>query len=145
MVRLQATSVGQAVAGFGVSVLSFGTIWAAPARHRGEVRTPADVATAACAYFGLSAAVVAASAAGYWVLQHLPFWHHHCASARGAGTPLLSCFFHICLLPWLSVGRNPLSLQNLLRYTGTSTQLYSPNRTWPCRLQHLTAPLDSTS
>ena len=45
---VQATSVGQAVAGFGVSVLSFLTIWAAPARHRGEVRTPADVATAAC-------------------------------------------------------------------------------------------------
>ncbi len=79
----QATSVGQAVAGFGVSVLSFLTLWAAPSGEHGEVRRPADVAGAAFAYFGLSAAVVAASVAGYWWLQRLPFWHYYTRTADG--------------------------------------------------------------
>ena len=82
-VLVQATSVGQAVAGFGVSVLSFLTLWAAPSTEHGEVRRPTDVAGAAFAYFGLSAAVVAASVAGYWWLQELPFWHHYTRAADG--------------------------------------------------------------
>lgn len=77
----QATSVGQAVAGFGVSVLSFLTLWAAPGMEPGEVRRPADVAGAATAYFGLSATVMAVSVGGYWWLQHLPFWHFHTRAA----------------------------------------------------------------
>ena len=75
--------MGQAVAGFGVSVLSFLTLWAAPSGKHGEVRRPADVAGAAFAYFGLSAAVVAASVAGYWGLQQLPFWHFYTRTADG--------------------------------------------------------------
>lgn len=83
--RSQATSVGQAVAGFGVSVLSFGTIWAAPGLQPGEVRAPADVAWSAFAYFCVSAIVIAASAAGYWVLQHSPFWHHYTSAQQISG------------------------------------------------------------
>lgn len=75
--------MGQAVAGFGVSVLSFLTLWAAPPSEHGEVRHPKDVAGPAFAYFGLSAAVVAASVAGYWWLQRLPFWHHYTRTAAG--------------------------------------------------------------
>ena len=73
--------MGQGVAGFGVSVLSFITIWWAPSPASGEARTPADVAAAACAYFGVSAAVIAAGVAGYWALQRLPFWRHHARAA----------------------------------------------------------------
>ncbi|CAL8462012.1 g1543 [Coccomyxa elongata] len=80
-IYVQATSVGQAVAGFGVSVLSFLTLWAAPGMEPGEVRRPKDVAGAATAYFGLSAAVMAVSVGGYWWLQHLPFWHFHTRTA----------------------------------------------------------------
>lgn len=73
--------MGQGVAGFGVSVLSFVTIWWAPSAASGEVRTPADVATAACAYFGVSATVIAASVVGFWALQRLPLWRHYSRAA----------------------------------------------------------------
>ena len=95
----QATSVGQAVAGFGVSALSFLTLWAAPGMEPGEVRRPADVAGAASAYFGLSAAVMAVSVGAYWWLQHLPFWHFHTRTAvclEGKIACMPSCAF-ICL------------------------------------------------
>ena len=84
---LQATSVGQAVAGFAVSVLSFLTTWAALVPEPGEERGPRDVAVTAFAYFGLSAAVVAASMAGYWMLQFVPFWLHYTSSHSGHGRP----------------------------------------------------------
>lgn len=75
--------MGQAVAGAGVSVLAFLTLWAAPGTEPGEVRRPADVARAAFLYFGLSAAVMAASVAGYWWLQRLPFWQYYTRAADG--------------------------------------------------------------
>ncbi len=84
---LQATSVGQAVAGFAVSVLSFLTTWAALVPEPGEERGPRDVAMTAFAYFGLSAAVVVASMAGYWMLQLIPFWLHYTSSHSGHGKP----------------------------------------------------------
>ena len=84
----QATSVGQAVAGVAVSVLSFCTTWAAPVPESGQEKGPADVAGTAFAYFGLSAAVIVASGAGYWMLQFLPFWLHHTSSNSGHGKPL---------------------------------------------------------
>lgn len=93
----QATSVGQAVAGFAVSVLSFLTTWAALVPEPGEERGPRDVAVTAFAYFGLSAAVVVASMAGYWMLQLIPFWLRHTSSHSGHGisltqhTPVLQC------------------------------------------------------
>ena len=84
---LQATSVGQAVAGFAVSVLSFITTWAAWVPEPGQERGPGDVAATAAAYFALSAAVVVASGAGYWMLLYLPFWLHHTSSHSGHGRP----------------------------------------------------------
>ena len=86
LLALQATSVGQAVAGFAVSVLSFLTTWAALVPKPGEERGPGDVAATAFAYFGLSAAVVVASMAGYWLLQLIPFWLHYTSSHSGHGT-----------------------------------------------------------
>lgn len=86
---LQATSVGQAVAGVAVSVLSFCTTWAAPVPRGGQEKGPADIAGTAFAYFGLSAAVIVASGAGYWMLQFLPFWLHHTYSHSGHSKPLL--------------------------------------------------------
>ena len=80
--------MGQAVAGFAVSVLSFLTTWAALVPEPGEERGPRDVAVTAFAYFGLSAAVVVASMAGYWMLQLIPFWLHYTASHSGHGTSL---------------------------------------------------------
>ncbi|CAL5222718.1 g5121 [Coccomyxa viridis] len=84
-IYVQATSVGQAVAGFAVSVLSFLTTWAALVPEPGEERGPRDVAMTAFAYFGLSAAVVVASMAGYWMLQLIPFWLHYTSSHSGHG------------------------------------------------------------
>ena len=80
--------MGQAVAGVAVSVLSFCTTWAAPVPEGGQEKGPADVAGTAFAYFGLSAAVIVASGAGYWMLQFLPFWLHHTSSHSGHGKPL---------------------------------------------------------
>ncbi|CAK0783744.1 hypothetical protein CVIRNUC_006943 [Coccomyxa viridis] len=82
-IYVQATSVGQAVAGFAVSVLSFITTWAALVPEPGQERSPADVAVTAFAYFTLSAAVIVASVAGYFLLQYLPFWLHHTSSHSG--------------------------------------------------------------
>lgn len=62
----------------------------------GEVRRPTDVAGAATAYFGLSAAVMAVSVGGYWWLQHLPFWHFHTRTAvcwEGASACMTVCDF----------------------------------------------------
>ena len=91
---MQATSVGQAVAGFAVSVLSFITTWAALVPESGQERSPADVAVTAFAYFTLSAAVVVASIAGYFLLQYLPFWLHHTSSHSGHGVLIMS----LCLI-----------------------------------------------
>lgn len=88
LLALQATSVGQAIAGFAVSILSFLTTWAALVPEPGDERSPGDVAVMAFAYFGLSAAVVVASMAGYWLLQHIPFWLHYTSSHSGHGVPL---------------------------------------------------------
>ena len=91
---MQATSVGQAVAGFAVSVLSFITTWAALVPEPGQERSPADVAVTAFAYFTLSAAVIVASVAGYFLLQYLPFWLHHTSSHSGRGVLIMSlCLF----------------------------------------------------
>ena len=84
---LQATSVGQAIAGFAVSVLSFITTWAAWVPEPGQERGPGDVAATAAVYFAFSAAVVVASSAGYWMLLYLPFWLHHTSSHSGHGRP----------------------------------------------------------
>ena len=89
---MQATSVGQAVAGFAVSVLSFITTWAALVPDPGQERSPADVAVTAFAYFTLSAAVIVASVAGYFLLQYLPFWLHHTSSHSGHGVLIM---FHL--------------------------------------------------
>ena len=91
---VQATSVGQAVAGFAVSVLSFITTWAALVPKPGQERSPADVAITAFAYFTLSAAVIVASVAGYFLLQYLPFWLHHTSSHSGHGVLIMS----LCLI-----------------------------------------------
>ena len=106
--------MGQGVAGFGVSVLSFVTIWWAPSSESGEVRTPGDVATAACAYFGVSAAVIAASIAGYWALQRLPLWRHYSrAASMAAGETALLPILKVLLVrpgwggakgPWTAPG-----------------------------------------
>jgi hypothetical protein len=85
---MQATTVGQAVAGFGVSVLSFVTIWAAPDLEPGEIRRPEDVAKSALSYFSVSALVIAASIAGYLVLQRLTFWQHYTRAPGMSGSAL---------------------------------------------------------
>lgn len=100
---MQATSVGQAVAGFAVSVLSFITTWAALVPEPGQERSPADVAVTAFAYFTLSAAVIVASVAGYFLLQYLPFWLHHTSSHSSHGRLIMS----LCLISASSCGIRP--------------------------------------
>lgn len=98
MLMLQATSVGQAIAGFAVSVLSFVTTWAALVPEPGEERGATDVANTAFAYFALSAAVIVASGAGYWMLQFLPFWLHHTSSHSGRSKPQQDHQLFVCKL-----------------------------------------------
>lgn len=83
-----------AVSGFGVSALSFATVWATPSGGSIAPRTPADVAPAATAYFGVSAALTAAAVGGYIALGFLPYWRHHSASSL-AGT-CCSHSAHVC-------------------------------------------------
>lgn len=81
----QAASVGMAVSGFGVSALSFVTVWATPSDASMAPRTPAQVAPAATAYFAVSAALTAAAIGAYFALNYLPYWRHHSAASL-AGT-----------------------------------------------------------
>ena len=74
-----------AVSGFGVSALSFATVWATPSDASMAPRTPAQVAPAATAYFALSAALTAAAIGAYYALDYLPYWQHHSAASL-AGT-----------------------------------------------------------
>ena len=97
---MQATSVGQAVAGFAVSVLSFITTWAALVPEPGQERSPADVAVTAFAYFTLSAAVIVASVAGYFLLQYLPFWLHHTSSHSGRGGLIILILSDLSIILW---------------------------------------------
>ncbi|KAK9838449.1 hypothetical protein WJX81_000010 [Elliptochloris bilobata] len=78
---VQAASVGMAVSGFGVSALSFGTVWATPSDASTAPRTPVEVAPTATAYFGVSAALTAAAVGGYAALGFLPYWRHHSAAS----------------------------------------------------------------
>ena len=84
-----------AVSGFGVSALSFATVWVTPSGGSIAPRTPADVAPAATAYFGVSAALTAAAVGGYVALGFLPYWRHHSASSL-AGT-CCSHSAHACI------------------------------------------------
>lgn len=84
-----------AVSGFGVSALSFATVWATPSGGSIAPRTPADVAPAATAYFGVSAALTAAAVGGYAALGFLPYWRHHSASSL-TGTCCSLCSAHAC-------------------------------------------------
>lgn len=101
---LQAASVGMAVSGFGVSALSFATVWATPSDASMAPRTPAQVAPAATAYFAVSAALTAAAIGAYFALDYLPYWRHHSAASL-AGTRACAGL----LDSWLWVGvRNTL-------------------------------------
>ncbi|KAK9819625.1 hypothetical protein WJX72_000372 [[Myrmecia] bisecta] len=71
----QAVVMGQAIAGLGVSLLSFGSTWATPETE--VTPTPAAVAPAAFAYFVSSAVVLVVAIAGCLVLNRLPFAMYH--------------------------------------------------------------------
>ena len=119
--------MGQAVAGFAVSVLSFLTTWAALVPEPGEERGPGDVAVTAFAYFGLSAAVVVASMAGYWLLQLIPFWLHYTSSHSGHGTyPGMKS--HLSVEPLQAVVRVLRKACSLVIATVSATpELHSPD------------------
>lgn len=73
---MQAVVAGQALAGLLVSLLSLLTTWLNPPQSH-MAPTPADVRSAAVAYFTGSAGVMAAALLGYLALPHLRFAQQH--------------------------------------------------------------------
>jgi hypothetical protein len=71
---LQAVTIGMAVAGLAISLLSGFTLWAGAGAAAAP--TAEDLRAEAVAYFGGSAAIVAAALFGYQLLKRLPYWRH---------------------------------------------------------------------
>ncbi len=80
---LQAVTVGMAIAGLAISLLSLISLWGAAGASSAS-HTAADLEPAAVAYFGGAAFVILVASAGYYLLPFLRFWQYHLQHQEGA-------------------------------------------------------------